>query len=169
MADWTNISTASLEPGAPVRSLDALALRDNPIAIAEGAANAPRVQTAGIANSAVTADKIASNAVTTAKILDSNVTTNKIASGERMTTANVTGAYAGQDAGAVGTLAILEKIGFTTITLGEVVAGSSLRYVRMRIGEGFSNFAGDTHPAGTWRALGSCDVVGGVTLWVRIT
>jgi hypothetical protein len=41
MATWTNISDTVLEPGKPARSIDALALRDNPIAIAERTAGAP--------------------------------------------------------------------------------------------------------------------------------
>lgn len=48
MADWTDIPNASIEPDAPVRSIDGLAFRDNPIAIAEGAPGAPRVQAAGL-------------------------------------------------------------------------------------------------------------------------
>lgn len=43
MATWTNIPTDRIEPGKPIRAIDGLALRDNPIAIAEGAAGAPRV------------------------------------------------------------------------------------------------------------------------------
>src|SRR5690625_3039397 len=43
MAQWTNIPTDRIEPGKPIRAIDGLALRDNPIAIAEGAAGAPRV------------------------------------------------------------------------------------------------------------------------------
>lgn len=43
MATWTPIPNSSLEPGAPARSFDALALRDNPIALAEGASGAPRI------------------------------------------------------------------------------------------------------------------------------
>ena len=43
MATWTTIADARLEPDKPARSIDALALRDNPIAIAENAANAPKV------------------------------------------------------------------------------------------------------------------------------
>src|SRR5690625_5048636 len=41
MAQWTNIPTDRIEPGKPIRAIDGLALRDNPIAIAEGAAGAP--------------------------------------------------------------------------------------------------------------------------------
>jgi hypothetical protein len=58
MSTWTNISDTVLEPGKPIRSVDALALRDNPVAIAGGAANAPRVQTAAIQNGAVTPAKM---------------------------------------------------------------------------------------------------------------
>lgn len=41
MATWTNIPDTALEPGKPARSVDALALRDNPVAIAERASGAP--------------------------------------------------------------------------------------------------------------------------------
>lgn len=43
MADWTSIPDSSIEPGKPIRSIDGLALRDNPIAISEGASGAPRI------------------------------------------------------------------------------------------------------------------------------
>jgi hypothetical protein len=43
MATWTTLPDASLEPGKPIRSIDGLALRDNPVAITEGAAGAPRI------------------------------------------------------------------------------------------------------------------------------
>jgi hypothetical protein len=50
MADWTNIPNSSIEPGKPGRSIDALALRDNPIAIAEGAPGAPPIETNALRN-----------------------------------------------------------------------------------------------------------------------
>jgi hypothetical protein len=43
MATWTTIPDSSLEPGKPIRSIDALALRDNPVAIAEGEVGATRI------------------------------------------------------------------------------------------------------------------------------
>ena len=43
MADWTTIPDSSIEPGKPIRSIDGLALRDNPVAIAEGAVGAPKI------------------------------------------------------------------------------------------------------------------------------
>lgn len=42
---WTTIADANLEPGKPARSVDAIALRDNPIAIAKGESGAPRIKT----------------------------------------------------------------------------------------------------------------------------
>lgn len=55
---WTNITNAQLAIGAPIRSIDLLALRDNITAQANGDAGAPKQQTNGIADAAVTAPKI---------------------------------------------------------------------------------------------------------------
>lgn len=41
MADWFNISDSAVDPDAPITSELGYAFRDNPIAIAEGAAGAP--------------------------------------------------------------------------------------------------------------------------------
>lgn len=48
MADWFSIPNTSVDPDAPVTSNLMYALRDNPIAIAEGAAGAPRVLDAAL-------------------------------------------------------------------------------------------------------------------------
>lgn len=61
MADWTTLPDQ--EPGDPGLATWANAARDNPIAIAEGAEGAPRIQTAGINDNAVTQAKIANGAV----------------------------------------------------------------------------------------------------------
>lgn len=50
MADWTNIPDTALDPDAPLTSELAYAWRDNPIAIAEGAAGAPRITQTAIMN-----------------------------------------------------------------------------------------------------------------------
>jgi len=60
MTTFTTIPNSSLEPGKPIRSIDGLALRDNPIAITEGAAGAPKNQTASIQDDAITKDKLQS-------------------------------------------------------------------------------------------------------------
>jgi hypothetical protein len=46
MASWTDQDTDSLLPGEPWTSAKALAAFENPVAIAEGAAGAPKIQTA---------------------------------------------------------------------------------------------------------------------------
>lgn len=44
MATWTDIPDGNLDPGQPIRSVDGLSLRDNPVAIAESANDAPIVR-----------------------------------------------------------------------------------------------------------------------------
>lgn len=55
MADFTVIPDASVDPDAPITSELAYAWRDNPIAIAQGAAGAPRISDAALSSTA-TAD-----------------------------------------------------------------------------------------------------------------
>ena len=45
---WVSIPNSSLSSGAPVRGVDAVALRDNPTAIANGDAGAPKIQFAAM-------------------------------------------------------------------------------------------------------------------------
>lgn len=149
MANWTNIQTDSLEPGKPIRSIDGIALRDNPIAIAEGAAGAPRIQTNGINNSAVTNAKLANNSVSTAKIVNSNVTAVKLATGGAENSWVMTRYANGSSAGGVGTYAmVMSNRGTATIVWGETQSGGQLT---------ISNNEGEfSSPlSGTWRILGS--------------
>lgn len=62
MADYTAIDSATIEPNAPLISATMFALRDNPIAITEGAAGAPRVQNMALASDAVKQNVIMSSA-----------------------------------------------------------------------------------------------------------
>jgi hypothetical protein len=195
MANWTSIADATLEPGKPIRAIDARALRDNPIAIAEGASGAPKIETAGITDLNVTTAKLAAGAVTTAKITDANVTTAKLEAGERMTTANVLGATAGASAGAVGTymLGWLNSTA-TPPAFGATVAGSGLRPAGFTgdvdvlgnlsftkfVGAGTGDLFGSAGSlrsvqSGTWRCMGEARQVSGSagsyphTLWLRIS
>ena len=68
MADWTNIPDATFDPDRPVLGSTHLAIVKNFEALAEGAANAPRVLTPAINDAAVTTAKIANANVTTAKL-----------------------------------------------------------------------------------------------------
>lgn len=64
MADYTTITDTQVDPEAPITSELMSALRDNPIAITEGASGAPQIQNAAIQNSAVTLSKISLNTAT---------------------------------------------------------------------------------------------------------
>jgi hypothetical protein len=154
MSTWTNISDTVLEPGKPIRSVDALALRDNPVAIAGGASGAPRVQTAAIQDAAVT--------------------TAKLSTGERMTTANVLARTAGASAGAVGTYAFARRN--STISAGTTYAGSGLNYHGARIQSTSAtitmlNGTVGSALSGTWRAMGHQGTtdVSATTLFLRIS
>ena len=148
MASWTEIPNSSLESGAPIRAVDGVALRDNPIAIAEGATGAPKIQTAGITDLAVT----------TAKIAASNVTTEKLESGERLTTSNVNNAIKSSSVGAVGTYAFLRPTSSATQAPGSTRSGAALDYGN-----------GSTSPAGTWRCMGHNNGDTDLMVWLRIS
>jgi len=60
MADYVAIQNANLEPGAPWISSTAFALRDNPEAIAQGAAGAPRIQEGAMGAGSIAIDKASS-------------------------------------------------------------------------------------------------------------
>lgn len=164
MATWTNIPDSVLEPGKPARSVDALALRDNPIAIAEGAAGAPRIQTNAIQNGAVTNAKIA------------NMNAGKLNSG------TVPGARLPTTYGTVGSylLAGIRPTNSLTVASGATVAGSRLGAFAFRVGGGggFDSPTVGAAMSGTWRNV-SGDVVRpssvstayptGVGLFVRIS
>lgn len=68
MADYVAITDAQVDPEAPITSELMSALRDNPLAIAEGAIDAPRIQTAGIDDLAVTTAKLDDGAITSGKL-----------------------------------------------------------------------------------------------------
>ena len=158
MAEFTAIPDANLEPDKPARSIDALALRDNPIAIAEGAADAPRIQTAAIEDLAVTDAKL--NATVTTAGTDWVLARNAVAA-----------------AGAVGTYAwLLHASGTVSIIAGSTYAGSSLRYAGVLYSPSTNSvlwaeaFGGT--PSGTWRAVGTQDTSAGNypgTMFLRIS
>ena len=132
MATWTTIPDSSLEPGKPIRAIDTLALRDNPVAIAEGAAGAPRLADAALGPTVTNGGRdwlLARNATATA--------------------------------GAIGTYAFLGETAFTTTEAGATRAGSSLRYAGIAGSATFASATSNpvavgssATPAGTWRAMG---------------
>lgn len=128
---WTNIPNANLAAGAPIRSVDLIALRDNIPALANGDAGAPQIQTAGIANNAVTTAKLATN--------------------EQINTTNILNATAGATAGAVGTYMLAGANTQTNIGVNVTRAGSGL--TSTYFSNGGNILASNQILAGTWRAL----------------
>ena len=129
MADYTNISNATLEPNAPLISSTMLALRDNPTAIAEGAAGAPRVQSAALQDYPFGADDFQGGTAERDWVL------------ARVSEAST---------GAVGTYAMLGASSSTVVGAipGGTVAGSNLRYSTAS-GALYTNSL-----SGTWRCMG---------------
>jgi len=144
MATWTTITTAALEPGKPVRSVDGLALRDNPIAIAEGAAGAPKIENAAFDAGELGAEKFQSGTDERDWVLGR--------------TSNAAG-------GAVGTYAFALAGAGPASGFGASISGSRLTPSNVAV-----NPSG--YVSGTWRCMGSTDDgIGSVstTLWLRIS
>jgi hypothetical protein len=140
MATWTTLPDASLEPGKPIRSIDGLALRDNPVAITEGAVGAPRVQDAALNATVTTAGK--------------DWVSNRIA------------AQSHQD---VGSMTIAWNTATSGVASNGTIAGSSLRFTSASVNttgfpadifakpiSGSSTFptSNTTALTGTWKNMG---------------
>lgn len=151
MATYTALTDQSLEPGQPWTSLKALAVRDNPVAIAEGASGAPRIVNAAVTNGTLGAEKFQTPGTTERDWVLASV------------------ALAG--VGAVGTYAFLERDSTADdLTPGETIAGSGLIYSGLRA-DGTVSRTGITRPAGTWRVMGDQLSSGQrpITLFLRIS
>ena len=161
MTSYTTIPDTDIDADSPLTVSLLTLIRDNPIAITEGATGAPKVQTAGITDYAVT--------------------TVKLATGEQMTTSNVNGAIAGSSVGAIGTYAfLLETVSGGTYIPGATLSGSSLVYAGTQNTNAVTDgsvqaCAYATGPSGTWRCMGYADYTStggnhyGTTLWLRIS
>ena len=126
MADWTDIPNSSLEPDKPIRSIDGVALRDNPVAIAEGSPGAPRV-------------------------VDAALSTTVTQAGKDWVTARKEDAV-----GAIGTYAFVRLVGGSGLpenyNAGETVDGSKLEYGNPTDTSG--DPPSDYGLPGTWRIMG---------------
>ena len=154
MATWTTIPDSSLEPGKPIRSIDALALRDNPVAIAEGQSGAPRIVDAALDTTAT------------------NDGRNWLLNRNALATAGAVGTYV---------MAIFSGASTAAITFGATTAGSNLQPVgafTSTLGNSNANSGTGSALSGTWRCMGhkyayvdgapgyATNAVG--TLWLRI-
>ena len=139
---WTNITNAQLAIGAPIRSIDLLALRDNITAQANGDAGAPQQQTAGIADNAVTAQKVKYGAGLTASG-DTLVAGSSIANG-------------------IGShiLGVMNSVTSTTFG-GNYAAGEGLNQISVFYNGSETVTIGGNPISGTWKWLGRTTDGGG--------
>ena len=145
MADWTTIPDSSIEPSKPIRSIDGLALRDNPVAIAEGAVGAPRIAAAALQTGTNERDWVLART--------------------SAADAGAVGTYAWLAQSSSTT---------TNLTAGTTYAGSGLRYFGYQGASGTNSINTPNvgvAPSGTWLAMGtSSNAVAAVkhTLFLRI-
>lgn len=145
---WTTIDNSLVSVGALPFATTIQALRDNPVAIANGDVGAPRIQTAAIQDSAVTSAKLAT-------------TINE--------SAWVTARTAEAGRGGLGTYTLAAIIPNGVTVAGNATrAGSDLGYARADAS------VTETIGSGTWRNMGA-SVTGvatpgaaQVTQWLRI-
>jgi len=169
MATWTDVSSTVLEPGDPIRSVDIIAIKENVIALSEGASGAPKILTDAINDAAVTSAKLATG------------------TNERDW---VLARTAGASAGAVGTYAFLRSLENADYNFGATLAGSQLEAAGIGTNttgwQTYTNLTGDStssyffdqneQRAGTWRCMGvsarskiELGSTSTATLWLRIS
>jgi hypothetical protein len=147
MTDWTLLSNTAVGVGGLPSGATVTALRDNPIAISEGAVGAPRVLDAALDTTATTAGV---NWVTARS-------------------AGIAGVIGGYSTGAVGTYAFLAFVSSLNFPVaGTLYAGSSLRYAGM---DQSTLHVSAVAPGGTWRAVGtgSSAVQASATVFLRVS
>lgn len=132
MAEWTDISDSVLEPNKPIRSVDGIALRDNPIAIAEGASGAPKVQSGALQDYPWGSEDFQTGDS------ENNWVRNRIASSNE---------------GQVGTYALVAREFRGNVSWGGTVPGDALMVVYIKEGGGFESIPGTL--SGTWRVMGA--------------
>lgn len=141
MAEYMPINPTEIEPEAPLTSSLAARWSNNPIAIAEGAPGAPRIQTPAIQDKAVTAPKLATGNQERDWVL---------------------ARVAAAPLGAVGTyasLVIADAVaglgGVATSNEGDTRPGSDLRWSPTDLsGSSGQPPVSSASPSGTWRCMG---------------
>lgn len=145
MADYLPINPTEIEPEAPLTSSLAARWSNNPIAIAEGAPGAPRIQTAAIANGAVTAEKLATG----------NQERNWVLARVAAAPLGAVGTYASLVIADEVVDAVWPTGGIATSNEGDTRPGSDLRWSPTDLsGSGFQPPVSSTSPSGTWRCMG---------------
>jgi hypothetical protein len=134
MTVYTAVADSDIDPESAGTTTLFTRLRDNPIAITEGASGAPAIQTAALEQTA------SSEAVTTATIRDLAVTAAKIAAGA------VTGSKIGTAIGSTGTQLISSGTTWTIPAGLYNISNSGTGYAQLEI-----------NVSASWRRTGNAD------------
>lgn len=162
MAVWTDIPPTATDTDSPVTAGLMGALAENPSALAEGAAGAPKIETAALDNQVVTTAKLQDGGVINSKIAAGTIASDRLLGDAAM--ANfVAGRLAAATLNTIGQIIFAHSGAAATYAFGDTVAGSSLFYSDSSGGTGASVQTG-----GTYRCLGAVTVAGAATLWIRI-
>ena len=143
MADWVTINDSQVDPDAPLTSELAYAWRDNPVALAEGAVGAPRIEDAALGSTVTAAGQtwVADRMIARAAM-------------------------------GIGTYILAEAVGTVAAqTPDSTVAGSSLRYSNATgTGNGgLANLSGTWRCMGrTSSRTGTGQNPDAITLWQRV-
>lgn len=158
MATWTIIPDTDIAQDKPIKAETGLALRDNAIAIAEGAAGAPRIQTAALDSGVVVNGKVANGTLGAEKFQTGTDERNWVRSRIAENNDGAPGSYV---------FARPEPPGSNDIDPGDTISGSDLTASDM------DNKTGGGSLSGTWRAMGHARYTGGTnwnaTLFLRIS
>lgn len=144
MTTYTTIPDSDIDPESPGTTTLFTRLRDNPIAITEGAIGAPQIVNAAITNGTIGAEKLQAGTDEATWVLG------------RTSAASV---------GSLGTYAFLKSTFSGTLGQGGTLAGSALTYAITPIG------AGAINPSGTWMLMGhhlNTDSSPWASVWLRI-
>jgi len=164
MTNWTTIPDSNLDAGKPIRSIDGKALRDNPIAIAEGSTGAPKITNNAFTDNTINGSKLVDSSVSTSKLSDEVVTADSL----------------GDITYPVGSIALCWSSSTSSINYGSTVAGTSLYMLDMSLlftGGGNNTInskkSGSLINVGTWKALNNCVYIGSgeipAGLFVRVS
>lgn len=130
MATWRTIANGEIDLDSPVTQQLLSALRDNTVAVTEGASGAPRVQDAALHTTVTTAGR------------------NWVAN--RMEVNTVAARTASVAAGAIGSDAMCIYLGGSaSVTVGSTALGADLVYASAD-----GRYSGSGPSGGTWRCLG---------------
>ena len=127
MTGYAEILNTQIDVDSPITTGLMVQLRDNPIAITEGAVGAPRNQTASIQDLAITEPKLADNAVTASKL----ATDIPVARAWLKTTGNTI-----NDSFNVASVSFSTSAGSSTLTVNLATAMASVNYAVVATGHG---------------------------------